>query len=176
MDKKKSGVSKKNLRAALIVLAVCMVVFLVYGLTNRSTNREPTQQEIEAYAAYAVDWQAATGVTGSDREIILSLCDYAEEKTVGTNQYKTYTSDTLADYLYNCQELQEIMLVQEEDLGECVYVQYTDGDGRMVILNYGDQGLVELGVYDAEADTFYHDMQGTVEVWEKFRKGFQFGI
>lgn len=161
---------KKTLTIGLTIIAVCLLICVVYGVMNRSEKRGPTQQEMEAYAPYAINWQEATGLEGTEKEIILSLCTFAEEKTIGQNLYQIYTSDTLGGYLYGFTEMNQIA-----ELDGAVYVQYYAQDGDMVTLNYSDAGLTELGVYDAETDTFYHDLNGTVEVWTNFRSGIQWG-
>lgn len=170
---------KKTLTIWLTVIGVCLAVVLGYGLLNRTTKREPTPEEKAKYAPYAIDWQAATGQEGTDAEIILSLCSYVEEQTIGENRYKSYSPDTLGDYLYNCQEILSVSLYLNAETGveETLYVQYNDTNGEMAVLGYDlTGGLIELGVYNAGADTFYHDLQGTVEVWEKFAGGVRWGM
>ena len=162
---------KKTLTIGISIIAACLLICVVYMFANRSTKREPTQQEIEAYASYAVNWQEAVGAEGSDQEIILSLCTFSEEQTIGENVYKTYTSDTLGTYLYGFSEMSVIAMLEDTTL----YVQYTAEGGDMILLSYDADGLCEMGVYDAETDTFFHDLDGTVEVWTKFRSGLQWG-
>lgn len=163
--------NQKTLKICLIILAVCLLIPVLYTLFNRSEKREPTQQEIEANALYEIDWQSAVGQDGSDKEIILSLCAFAEEQTIGESVYQIYTSDVLGSYLYNFHEMTEIAL---HDSG-ILYVQYTQSDGDMIVLGYSDDGLMEKAVYDAGTDTLYHDLQGSIEVWTKFRSGIQLG-
>ena len=160
--------NKKTLTVGICVIAACLVVCLIYMIANRSTKRAPTQPETAAAAAYAVDWQALG--QGTDKEIILTFCQAGEEETIGENQYRIYTSDTLGQYLHNFSEMMEIA-----QLEETLYIQYTTPEGNMITLGYNDQGLKELAVYDLAADTLYYDLDGTVEVWEKFRNGVQWG-
>ena len=164
----KNWSNKKLLKVGLSIIGICLLVSLGIMLTNRTTKREPTQQEITAYAPYEVDWQSLG--QGTDPEIILSFCENAGEKTIGENVYTVYTSDTLGQHLYNFAEITEIAQLNGE-----LYIQYTTPDGGMVTLGYSGQGLVEKAVYDAETDTMFHDLGGTVEVWEKFRTGIQWG-
>lgn len=170
---------KKTLVIGLAVIAVCMAVVLVYGLMNRTTKREPTQQERENCAPYTVDWQDATGQSGTDAEIILSLCTFAEEQTIGENRYKSYTPDTLGEYLHQCGEILSVSLYLNAETGaeETLYIQYNDAGGDMVILGYDlAEGLIEMGIFDPDTDTFYHDLRGSVEVWEKFAGGVRWGL
>ena len=164
----KNWSNKKTLTFGLMVIGICLLISLGIMMTNRTVKREPTQQEITAYAPYAVDWQSLG--QGSDLEIILSLCTGAGEKTIGENVYTVYTSETLGQYLYNFAEMTEIA-----QLNAALYIQYTTPEGGMVTLGYSDRGLVEKAVYDAATDTLFHELNGTVEVWEKFRSGIQFG-
>lgn len=161
--------NKKVLIVGLGIIAVCLLISLVYMFTNRSTKREPTAAETEACQAYAADWQ--TVGEGSDREIILGLCTFVEEKTIGENLYKTYTSDVLGEYLCDFGEMMEIALLNDTVL----YVQYTTPAGNMITLGYDDAGLCEMSVYDLETDTLYYEQNGAAEVWTNFRSGFQWG-
>ena len=107
---------------------------------------------------------------GTDKEIILSLCQAGENQTIGENEYQIFTSEDLGSHLYNFGEMMEI--AQLEDV---LYVQYTTPEGNMVTLGYSDAGLMEKAVYDLKADTLFYEIDGTVEVWEKFRNGVQWG-
>lgn len=162
---------KKTLVIGLSVIAACLLFCVVFLFVNRSTQREPTAQEIEACEIYKVDWQDQLGAEGSEKALILSLCTFTEEKTIGGHTYNLYSSDTLGAYLYRFREFIEIALSGDSVL----YVQYYDLDGRMVTLGYADTGLQEMAVYDPETDTLYHELEGNVEVWTKFRNGIQWG-
>lgn len=164
----KNWSNKKTTIIGISVIAVCLAVSLVYMLANRTTKRAPTPQEIENYTPYAVDWQAIG--TGTDQEIILSFCQQAEPETIGENEYTIYTSETLGAYLYNFSEMMEIA-----QLEEVLYIQYTTAEGNIITLGYSDEGLKEKAVYDLAADTLYYELDGTIEVWEKFRNGVQWG-
>lgn len=161
---------KKTLIIGISIIVVCLLICVVYLFVNRSTKREPTQQEIEACVPYAVDWQSAAGQEGTDLEIILSLCTFAEEKTIGSNVYEIYTSDTLGSYLYRFSEMTEIAMLES-----VLYIQYVDSDGNTITLGYDSTGLMEKAVYNLEADTLYYEIDGSVEAWEKFGTGIQWG-
>ena len=162
--------NKKTTRIICIVIAVCLAVALGYMLTNRSEKRAPTAEETELYAFYSIDWQLLTGMEEADREIILSLCEPAGEKTIGANVYQIYTSSSLGEYLYNFGEMMEIAR-----LGEVLYIQYTTPDGDMITLGYDVDGRCESSIYDLSEDTMYYETRETAEVWTKFRSGFQWG-
>lgn len=161
---------KKTLTIGLTIIAVCLAIALGYVLTHRSEKRQPTEEETKQYAAYSVDWQQVTGMEGSDREIILSLCEPNGEKTIGSNVYQIYTSSSLAAYLPDFAEMMEIA-----QLGDVLYLQYTTPEGNMITLGYDTQGQCEKSIYDLSGDTLYYETRETVEVWTKFRNGFQWG-
>ena len=163
---------KKNLRIWLAVLAVCLLIPLCYVLMNRSTSREATAMEITAHAAYAVDWTQVPGWEAdmTEKEFVLNLCSFREEKQIGSNVHQVYSSDVLAQYLYGCRELSDITL-----MNGTLYITYFGEGQDMVILAYADEGLTEMAVYDSDSDTMFHTIDGTSTLWSKFRKGFQWG-
>ena len=161
---------KKTLIIGLSIIAACLLFCVGYLFVTRSPKREPTQQEIEAYAPYAIDWQSTSSTEGSDKQIILEMCSFAKEKTIGENVYQIYTSDILGSYLYQFGEMTEIAEMQGT-----LYIQYTDSDGNTVTLGYTDEGLMEKAVYCLETDTLYYEQDGLTEVWEKFGSGIQWG-
>ena len=164
----KNWSNKKTLTIGLIIIGLCLLASLAYMVMNRSTKRDATQAELEAYTPYAVDWQSVG--EGTDKEIILSFCTAGENQTIGDNEYSIFTSETLGTHLYDFAEMMEI--AQLEDV---LYIQYTTPEGNMITLGYSDAGLMEKAVYDLEADTLFYEIDGTVEVWEKFRNGVQWG-
>ncbi len=162
--------NKKTVRLCLGIIALCLAIVFGYVLTHRSEKRQPTEQEIQAYAAYTIDWQEVTGQEGMDREIILSMCTFLEEKTIGGNVYQTYTSDTLGGYLPDFGEMMELA-----QLNDLLYIQYATQEGNMITLGYDGEGLCEKSVYDLSEDTLFYETREQLEVWTKFRNGFQWG-
>ena len=163
---------KRTLRICLIVLVVSLLVPVVYMMTNRSVSRDATAEEIEAHQVYAVDWSAVPGwETGmTEKEFLLNLSSFQEEKEIGSNIHQVYSSDVLGEYLYRCSELAEITL-----MNDTLYLTYYCEDKDMVILAYNDQGLNEMAVHDGETETLYHMLDGGCMVWSNFRGGFQWG-
>lgn len=160
--------NRKSLKPWLAVILVGLLIPMIYVLCNRSTKRQPTPEEISAAEVFDVDWQAVG--EGSDQEIILSLCTFLEEKTIGENRYLCYSPNGLEQYLPDFGEIMEIA-----QLDENLYIQYTTKSGNMITLGYAEEGLVEKAIYYMESDILYHELQDSVEVWTKFRNGFQFG-
>lgn len=167
-------VKKKTWIIGIGIIVVCLIAAGVGLVLNRSTKREATEQELAEYAPYSVDWKALpeAGGRGTEKEIILSMCQSAGEKEIGGGTYDVFMSDTLGAYLYRFSEMTEIF----QGDGDTLFVSYTDTDGRTVILVYDDEGICERGIYDPQTDTFFHESQGTVEVWTKFRSGIQWGF
>lgn len=161
---------KKTLVIGIFIIAVCLAIALGYVLTHRSEKRQPTAEEQKLYAAFTIDWQERTGMDGSDREIILSLCEHNGEKTIGANVYQVYTASSLEQYLPDFGEMMELVR-----LNEVLYIQYTTPDGDMITLGYDEAGLCEKSIYDLTEDTLYYETRETVEVWTRFRNGFQWG-
>ena len=163
--------NKKTVRLLLIVVAVCLLISGLYVVFNRSEKRAPTEAEIRDYAVYSIDWQEKTGMQGRDMEIILSLCTYVGEQTIGSNVYDTYESDTLRAYLPNFAEMMQLAVLNDVAL----YIQYTTPEGNMITLGYSEEGLQEKSVYDIEEDTMFYETGDVTEVWTKFRSGYQWG-
>lgn len=162
---------KKTLTICLAILAVCLVIVVVGLFANRSEKREPTSAEMEAAAAYSVNWQETTGMEGTDLEIVLSLCEHAGEQTIGQNVYDTYSSELLCGYLPDFGEMMQLAKLMDGPL----YIQYTTPEGDMITLGYDAEGLCEKSIYDASQDTMYYETRDTKEVWTKFRTGVQWG-
>ena len=162
--------NKKILTIGLIIIAVCLLISGIYMMTHRTTKREPTQAELLQCASYDVSWDALAVEGAGEMTAILSLCQYQQEKTIGQNVYQVYTSETLGNYLYNCAEVVEIGVLEEN-----LYIQYNDRDGNAVTMGYSEEGLTELAVYFQSADLLFYQQGETVEVWENFRAGVSFG-
>lgn len=163
---------KKTLIIGLSVIVVCLLIAGIGMIVNRSQSREATAEEIAAHVPYAVDWTQVSGWQEgmSEQEFILSMCSYEGQTEVGDNVYDSYSSDTLAGFLYRCNELSDIMA-----LNGILYITYYPEGEDMVILGYDDSGLCEKAVYDGETDTMFHELDGTATVWTKFRNGVQWG-
>lgn len=161
---------KKTLTVGLAIIAVCLAVAVAGLFLNRSEKRQPTEEEVKSSAAYTINWQEQTGREGTDQELILSFCEPAGEKTIGSNVYQIYTSSSLGNYLPGFGEMMELAM-----LNEVLYIQYTTPEGDMITLGYDEQGQCEKSIYDLSEDTMYYETRETVEVWTKFRTGVQWG-
>lgn len=162
---------KKTLTIGLAIIALCLLIAAASLFWNRSEKREPTTEELTAYAAYSIDWQEITGMEGSDLEIILSMCAFVEEQTIGQNVYDTYSSDVLRNYLPDFGELMQLAQLKDGPL----YIQYSTAEGDMITLGYDADGMCEKSVYDASEDTMFYETRERAEVWTRFRSGVQWG-
>ena len=161
---------KKTLTIGLSIIAVCLLIAVAGLFLNRSEKRQPTAEEFKQYAAYSIDWQACTGFSSSDRDIIRSFCVPQGEKTIGANVYQVYDSAQLGRFLPDFGEMMEIV-----QLEEVLYIQYTTPEGDMITLGYDAEGLCEKSIYDLSEDTLYYETREVCEVWTKFRSGVQWG-
>ena len=161
---------KKTLTIGLGIIAVCLLIAVAGLFLNRSEKRQPTAEEQKAYAAYSIDWQASTGFSSSDREIIRSFCVPQGEKTIGANVYQVYDSAQLGQFLTDFGEMMEIA-----QLNEVLYIQYTNPEGNVITLGYDGEGQCEKSIYDLSEDTLYYETREVCEVWTKFRNGVQWG-
>lgn len=153
---------KKTLYIGLGIIALCLAAAFVGLLLNRSTSREATAEELARYGAYD---------PGMDASALLALCTYTQDEQIGRNTYRMYTSEQLGDVLHRCAGIARIAVDGNGDL----YIQYTDPEGRNVTLAYAGDALRELAVYDPAGDILFHRLENTVEVWEKFTTGVQWG-
>lgn len=152
------------------IILICLAIVIGYMIANRSLQREPTSQELAVARVYAIDWQEVTGQTGTDLSIIQSLCTESGEETIGSNVYQIYTSQDLGTYLPNFQELMEIAMASG-----VLHIQYLTSEGDMILLSYDSTGPVETSIYSAAEDTLFYASGEDVQVWTKFRHGFQWG-
>lgn len=170
MKKRKLPISRRTFRILIGVIVLCLVIGFAAMYFGRTQQRQATAEEMAASMPYRVHWQEALGSEESDLDIILSLCIQGEDVTIGSNTYKTYISDSLPRYLHNCATLTEILQGADGSLN----ISYTDSQERLIILGYNAEGLVELGIYDPKTDVMFHDIGGSVTVWENFRSGQSF--
>ena len=163
---------QKSTRFWMAILAISLTISMAYMLLNPTTERQPTAAEREDAAQYVLDWRAIPGWEEgmTEKEFILNLCSYSARETIDGTVHTQYTSDVLPVYLYRCYEITEI--VEREGY---LYISYLAEDEDQIILVYTDAGIHEVGIYDTKTDTFFHELDGSAVVWNKFRKGFRWG-
>jgi len=155
-------------RILVAVLAVCLLVAGVSWFATRATEREATRQEQELYRPYVVLWDQMPGESENESCVdrILALCQRQEDVTLGTNQYASYASQELGQYLYNCAAVEYVLISGEGML----LIAYNDGPdpatARSVVLTYDAEGLREQSVYDPEPDILFYESEETTLVYE----------
>lgn len=152
------------------IVFLCLAIVVGYLFATRSVKRAPTEEELARGQFYYVNWQAETGLSGTDPEIILSLCTEAEEQTIGNNVYQCYTDNGLSRYLPNFRQMSQIAMLEGT-----VNIQYYTEENDMITLTYDEHGNVETLAYFADTDALYYDQNGEIVIWTNFRNGFQWG-
>lgn len=139
---------RRILCAVLLLLAALECVFLGMLLVgnagaNEMKPRPLTDDEAARYGQYTL--------TLPDGAQVLDYCTLQEEKRIGEQQIRLYTSDELPQYLYQCRELCEVM---ETEAGT-LYMTYMSQDGDEVRLTVLDGDILYRGIYTEKTDTYY---------------------
>ena len=139
---------RRILCAVLLLLAALECVFLGMLLmgnagANEMKPRPLTDDEAARYGQYTL--------TLPDGAQVLDYCTLQEEKRIGEQQCRLYTSDELPQYLYQCRELREIL---ETEAGT-LYMTYMSQDGDEVRLTVLDGDVLYRGIYTEKTDTYY---------------------
>ena len=124
-----------------VVAELALLIYLLLGIRSDSVHMAKPQmmtaQETEKVRAYAIESNAAK---------ILAHATPLEVK----EEYTTYSADSLAQELVQCEMLREVA-----SIGEGVTVSYSTTEGYEVALNFDDAGLTYLSLYTPENDTYY---------------------
>lgn len=144
----RKGGKRRILCGVLLLLAAleCVLIgMLLMGNAgaNEIKRRPLTDDEAARYAQYTL--------TLPDGVQVLDYCTLLEEKNIGEQQIRLYTSDELPQYLYQCRELREIL---ETEAGT-LYMTYTSRDGEAVYLTVLDGDVLYRDIYSEKTDTYY---------------------
>lgn len=134
------------LLAALECVLIGMLLMENVG-ANEMKPRPLTDDEAAHYAQFAL--------TLPDGAQVLDYCTLQEEKRIGGQLCRLYTSDELPQYLYQCREIREILEMEEGTL--CI--TYTSRDGEAVYLTVLDGDVLYRGIYSEKTDTYYEISQ-----------------
>lgn len=148
----RKGGKRRILCVVLLLLAALECVFIGMLLmgnagANEMKPRPLTDDEAARYAQYTL--------TLPDGSQVLDYCTLLEEKNIGGQQYRFYTSDELPQYLYHCRELREILEMEAGTL--CI--TYMSRDGEAVYLTVLDGDVLYRDIYSEKTDTFYEISQ-----------------
>lgn len=136
------------LRGVLLLLAAleCILIGMLLMEAIMANEMEPrplTDDEAAHYAQYDLALPDGTQV--------LDYCTIQEERSIGGQQYRFYTSDELPQYLYQCREIREILEMREGTLS----ITYISQDEEHVILTVLDGDILRRDIYAKKTDTFY---------------------
>lgn len=137
----------------LSVAFECILIgMLIAGefTSNRTFPQSLSAEEVGHYKQYSIVLPNAGG-RRPDTANVLAQCTFQEEKIIGDERYKFYTSDVLPQYIYRCSSIREIM---ETSVG-AVYITYISYDAEEVILTIGGGGIIQKDIYAAKTDTYY---------------------
>ncbi len=163
---------KTTLRIWILLIAATLAACLLFTVNNRASQREATEAEIVAHSAYGVDWTQIPGWNPAmtEQEFVLNLCSFAWDESMEGGTRRIFSSDILGEYLYRCEELDEIAY-----MNDILYITYYASDKDMIVLAYDGEGLRELAVFDDKTDMLFHQNRENCIVWENYRGGFQLG-
>lgn len=139
-------------------------------ITDNVIQTLPSDSQIDLYSKYSVDLDALLNANSrnslSIMDTILSHCTLTSTNQVGNYQVSSYTPNTLSSYLYNCQRIKNIELI------DCyLYIFYRTTDGLDVAICYNDQGLYEHSIYTEANDTAFINSGGNTYLYQNYRAG-----
>lgn len=144
--------AKSRFWLILLIVAVALTAVLLCWKFLSAPDGHPkpmTAAELERYAPYAA--LTEDGLRISDH------CTLLKTHKIGERTRRTYTSDTLPQYLYQCAALDAISDVTDEN-GQLVsyYINYHTAGGIESTLTVTPDGALRVaGVYDPSHDTYY---------------------
>lgn len=141
-----------------------------YIYYDHSSEHVLSPEEAAAYSCFEVSTQQDAGVAAmnelSTKDYILSLASLSSEYTISGLDIKTYESDTLQNSLYECDQIGEI--IQIEDV---LYITYFTTSGIEVRVGYDSAGLTEKIIYYPESDTAIIQNHESFIQFDGFRAG-----
>lgn len=156
--------NRKPLILALILMGLIILGFLLVAVISWSHTASGAQREL--YTPYSIDLEAIETDPSdlSAREKLLTLCEKSGEDELGT----LYTSETLADYLYDCASVEKIY---ETDENVLIIVYMADEIGERITLSYSDDGLILKECYNEGSDTAYILKDDVAKIYENYYRG-----
>lgn len=139
---------RRILCGVLLLLAALECVFIgMLLMGNAGANEMKPRPLTDGEAAYYAQYT----LTLPDGAQVLDYCTLQEEKRIGGEPYRLYTSDELPPYLYQCREIRNIL---ETEAGT-LYITYLGQDGEAVYLTVLDGDILYRGIYTEKTDTYY---------------------
>lgn len=150
---------KVILITALVLAAALLICFVLYWDAGR--QKPMSAKELERFSPYL---SLADGAPP-----LMELCAPGETREIGEHTSTSYTSDTLPRYLYQCETLTELTLIN----GQAFYIGYRTQDGMEVTLTCAPDGsLINANIYDPASDIYYYITSPTHGTkYPRFRNG-----
>ena len=169
---------KKILTALLVCVIAALIAGSMWLMNYMPEYREATQEEIEKFSVYKVDFTKLEGAAGkTELEILLSMCTQVDpetlepigdrETTATEDPNKYYTSETMAQYLVEYKS--DLTITFSEGV---LSVGYLQRDGLTVVLGYDKDGLYALGVYNKAENYAYFEHAGKASIATNINSSF----
>lgn len=150
---------KVILITALVLAAALLIGGVLYWDAGR--QKPMSAKELERFSPYL---SLADGAPP-----LMELCTPGETREIGEHTITFYRSDTLPQYLYQCETLTEFSLHDDQ----VFYIDYRTPDDIRVILTCAPDGSSILtSIYDPASDVFYEITSPTHGTkYPRFRNG-----
>jgi hypothetical protein len=140
-------------------------------ITDNTSTSVLSEQEAEEYSVYDISLPQTSNSAASKQaysyiDSILAYCSYSATIMAGDLAIPMYTSQTLQNYLYDCETITSISI-----RNSTLYVEYITFNDGMVILGYAASGLISRGVYESATDTAIEYRDGVTFQYNNFRAG-----
>lgn len=163
----------KRLVAAMLFVAsfVCLLT-PVYAVENTVTTIESdnfnyengsetlSAVQAELYTQYEVN---VPNMLVAVKPFVMSISTTTNSYTIGSHTVTIFQSNALHQYLYHCQEIEEISLIDEN-----LNISYVTAEGIKVYLCYDNIHLLNKVVYFPDTDTAVIDSGATVTQSQHF--------
>lgn len=143
--------------------------YVFHDNTSVSPADTATKSAFSAYGFLQNDAPALVSSQNQQPSIIdeiLSHCTYERSMDTGASVFHIYSSDSLAQYLFDCSSIKEISLS-----GDFLYIYYYTTDNKEVILCYNADGLHNRGVYNPDDDSIFFEDEVSACVYSNARNG-----
>ena len=159
---KERGINmKRHVKLKRVISCIVSIVLLItlFPITGMATGPQDSsgyyyvdntittsleKSEIEQFEQFQL---AIANTELSEGSYIENILTYCEPISTDGTLVTVYDSDTLIDYIPDCEEIKEIT-----QLDANLFISYFTEDGKEVILEYSNSGLASRTIYDPEED------------------------
>ena len=178
---KERGINmKRHVKLKRVISCIVSIVLLItlFPITGMATGPQDSsgyyyvdntittsleKSEIEQFEQFQL---AIANTELSEGSYIENILTYCEPISTDGTLVTVYDSDTLIDYIPDCEEIKEIT-----QLDANLFISYFTEDGKEVILEYSNSGLASRTIYDPEEDVVVFLSQNENYKMENFRNG-----